>query len=49
MHKDRNMGKTKTIADLFNPYSKAHVLSNAEITALYDNINSKEKMLVQYL
>lgn len=45
MHKDRNMGKTKTIADLFNPYSKAHVLSNAEITALYDNINSKDKML----
>ena len=45
MHKDRSMGKTKTIADLFNPYSKAHVLTNAEISALYDNINSKEKML----
>ena len=45
MHKNRNMNKTKTIADLFNPYSKSHVLTNAEISALYDNINSKEKML----
>lgn len=45
MHKNRNMNKTKTIADLFNPYSKSHVLTNAEISALYDNINSKDKML----
>ena len=45
MHKNRNMNKTKTIADLFNPYSKSHVLTNAEISALYDNIDSKEKML----
>lgn len=45
MHKDRSMGKTKTIADLFNPYSKSHVLTNAEISALYDNVNSKDKML----
>lgn len=45
MHKNRNMNKTKTVADLFNPYSKSHVLTNAEISALYDNIDSKEKML----
>ncbi len=45
MHKNRNMSKTKTVADLFNPYSKSHVLTNAEISALYDNINSKDKML----
>ena len=45
MHKNRNMNKTKTIADLLNPYSKSHVLTNAEISALYDNIDSKEKML----
>ena len=45
MHKNRNMNKTKTVADLFNPYSKSHVLTNAEISALYDNINSKDKML----
>lgn len=45
MHKDRNMNKYKTGLDLLNPYSKAHVLSNSEISALYDNINSKEKMV----
>ncbi len=45
MHKDRSMSKLKTALDLMNPYSKAHVLSNAEISALYDNINSKDKML----
>ena len=45
MHKNRNMNKTKTVADLFKPYSKSHVLTNAEISALYDNINSKDKML----
>ena len=45
IQKDRTKSFTKTLSDLFNPYSKAHVLSNAEITALYDNINSKEKMV----
>lgn len=45
MQKDRTMSKLKTSLDLLNPYSKAHVLSNAEISALYDNINSKEKMV----
>lgn len=45
MHKDRNMSKAAKFADLFNPYSKSHVLTNAEISALYDNVNSKEKML----
>lgn len=45
MQKDRSMSKSKTILDLFNPYSKAHVMSNAELSALYDKVNSKEKML----
>ena len=45
MQKDRTLNKSKTILDLFNPYSKAHVLSNAEITSLYNNIDSKEKMV----
>lgn len=45
MHKDRKMGKFKTIVDLFNPYSKAHVLSNSEISVLYNNVDTKEKML----
>ena len=45
MNKDRNRSKLKTFIDLFNPYSKAHVLTNAEITALYDKVNTKDKMI----
>jgi hypothetical protein len=45
MQKDRTKDKFHTILDLFNPYSKAHVLKNSEIMALYGNIDSKEKML----
>ena len=45
MQKDRSMGKLKTFLDVINPYSKAHVLTNAEISSLYDGVNSKEKML----
>lgn len=45
MQKDRNMSKFKTYMDLLNPYSNAHVLTNAEITALYDRVDSKDKML----
>lgn len=46
MHKDRsNMSKFKTFLDLMNPYSKTHVLTNSEINALYNNINSKDKMI----
>ena len=45
MHKDRTMSKPKKWLDLLNPYSKAHVLSNAEITALYDRVDSKEKLV----
>ncbi len=45
MNKDRSHSKFKTVVDLLNPYSKAHVLTNSEITALYDNINSKSKMI----
>lgn len=46
MQKDRTpKSKFQTIRDLLNPYSKAHVLTNSEINALYNNINNKEKML----
>ncbi len=46
LHKDRSQtGKLKSILDLLNPYSKTHVLTNAEISALYDNITTREKML----
>ena len=45
MQKDRTKSGFKTALDLLNPYSKAHVLSNSEITALYDNVNTKEKMV----
>ena len=46
MHKDRsNKSKLKASLDLINPYSKAHVLTNSEINALYNNIDTKAKML----
>ena len=45
MHKDRNKNSFQTALDLMNPYTRTHVLSNAEITALYDNVNTKDKML----
>ena len=44
MQKDRSKSKFKTSLDLLNPYSKAHVLTNSEIAALY-NVDSKSKML----
>lgn len=45
MHKDRSMSKKDTILNLFNPYSKAHVLKNSEIESLYHGIDSKKKMI----
>ena len=45
MQKDRNKNTAKTLLDLLNPYSKSHVLTNAEINALYDKIDTKSKML----
>ncbi len=45
MNKDRTRSKLKTFLDLFNPYSKAHVLTNSEISALYGNIDTKNKMV----
>ena len=44
MNKDRSKSKTQTYLDLFNPYSKAHVLTNTEIEALYNGVDSKAKM-----
>ena len=45
MNKDRSKSKASTYFDLLNPYSKAHVLTNAEIEALYNGIDSQKKML----
>lgn len=45
MQKDRTKSGFKTTLDLLNPYSKAHVLSNSEITALYDKVDTKEKIV----
>ncbi len=45
MHKDRTKTGFKKYIDLINPYSKAHVLSNSEVAALYDNITTKEKLV----
>ena len=45
MNKDRTRSSFKNIIDLLNPYSKAHVLTNSEITALYNKVNTREKML----
>ncbi len=41
MHKDRTpKSKLKASLDLMNPYSKAHVLTNSEINALYNKIDT---------
>lgn len=45
MHKNRDLSKKATLLDLLNPYSKAHVLTNSEINALYNGIDSKKKMI----
>ena len=45
MHKNRDKNHMKTFLDLFNPYTKAHVLTNKEINALYGKVDSKAKML----
>ena len=46
MHKDRSeKNHFEKLWDIINPYSKAHVMSNSEINALYNGVNSKEKML----
>lgn len=46
MNKDRSVtNKVKKILDLMNPYSKSHVYTNSEMSAIYNNIDSKEKMI----
>lgn len=45
MHKDRSKTGFNKFIDIINPYSSAHVLTNSEIEALYNNINNKEKMV----
>lgn len=45
MNKDRNMSKSKKILDILNPYSGSHVMTNTEISSLYNGIDSTDKML----
>lgn len=45
MNKDRNMSKSKKILDILNPYSASHVMTNSEISSLYNEIDSRDKML----
>ncbi|MBE7702578.1 MAG: hypothetical protein E7Z89_00855 [Cyanobacteria bacterium SIG28] len=45
MQKDRSRSGIKTALDLLNPLTSTHVLSNSEISALYNNVDSQEKML----
>lgn len=45
MNKERGKSKLHNVLDLLNPYGKSQVLSSNEIQALYNNIDSKEKML----
>ena len=45
LHKDRTKSKLATALDLINPYSKTHVLTNSEIKALYNGVDTNEKMI----
>lgn len=45
LEKDRSRTGWKAAMDLLNPYSSSHVLSNKEIQALYNGVDSKAKML----
>lgn len=46
MNRDRSVKNTgKKILDLINPYSKSHVYTNQELSSIYDNVNTKEKMI----
>ena len=44
LQKDRSKNSLQTTLDLFNPYSSAHVLTNSEISSLYNNIDNLDKM-----
>lgn len=45
MNKNRDMTKTQKFLDILNPYSASRVMTNSEISSLYNNIDSKEKMI----
>ncbi len=46
MNKKRTVdNKALKMLDLMNPYSKSHVYTNSEMSAIYNNIDSKEKMI----
>lgn len=45
INKDRSKPKSKQFIDLINPFSSAKVLKNSEMNAIYNGIDSKDKML----
>ena len=45
MHKDRSRTGLQKFVDLINPFSSAKILTNSEIDALYNNVNTQEKMI----
>lgn len=45
LNKDRTKTGMSKFLDLLNPYSSAKVLSNSELTSLYNGVNSQEKMI----
>ena len=45
LQKDRSVTGFKRILELLNPYSDPHVLTNKEIRSLYNDIDTKAKML----
>jgi hypothetical protein len=45
INKDRTKTGVNKFLDLLNPYSSAKVLSNSELTSLYNGVNSQEKMI----
>ena len=45
INKDRTKTGVKKFLDLINPYSSSTVLSNSELTSLYNGVNSQEKMV----
>ena len=45
INKDRTKTGMKKFLDLLNPYSSTKVLSNSELTSLYNGVNSQEKMV----
>ncbi len=45
MHKDRTRTGMQRFIDLINPFSSAQIFTNSEFDALYNNVNTQEKMV----